>query len=152
MRQPPRSLAEPLIGRAQFLLGLAQGAGLLVACLAVYGLALQQVRTTPEARFLAFAALTAGNLLLALVNATRQPLIHGLRVARLFIWITLGAAGALAACLATPWTRALFGFEWAGGTALAAALAARVLSTALCVLAKGLPSIARILGVREARP
>ena len=139
MRQPPRSLAEPLIGRAQFLLGLAQGAGLLAACLAVYVPALQQGRTTPKAGFLAFAALTAGNLMLALVNATQQPLIHGLRVARLFIWITLGAAGALAACLATPWTRALFGFEWAGGTAL-------------WDLAKGLPSIARILGVREARP
>ena len=96
--------------------------------------------------------MTAGNLLQPLVNATRQPLIRGLRVARPYIWITLGAAGALAACLATPWTRALFGFEWAGGTALAAALAARVLSTALWDLAKGLPSIARILGVREARP
>ena len=148
MRQPPRPLAEPLIGRAQVLLGLAQGTGLLLACLAVYALALRGGQGTPEARFLAFAALTAGNLVLALVNATQQPLWRGARVARSFLWIALAAAAALGACLATPWTRELFGFAWPGATACAAALAAGALSVLPWDLAKQLPVVARTLGVR----
>jgi len=151
MRQPPRPLAEPLIGRAQVLLGLAQGAGLLLACLAVYALALRQGQAADAARFLAFAALTAGNLVLALVNATQQPLWRGARVTRSFLWIALAAAAALGACLATPWTRELFGFAWPGAAACFAALAAGALAVLPWDLAKQLPAVARTLGVRAVR-
>ena len=84
MRQPPRPLTEPLIGRAQLLLGLAQGALLLVVCFAVYALALQQGLASDAARFMAFVALTAGNLTLALIDTTQQPLWRGGAVARPF--------------------------------------------------------------------
>ncbi|HET9822792.1 MAG TPA: HAD-IC family P-type ATPase, partial [Burkholderiaceae bacterium] len=143
MRQPPRPLDEPLIGWPQIALGLAQGMSLLAGSLAVYLVALQQAHAPEAARFLAFAALTAGNLVLALVNTTQRPFVRGLEVARPFLLITLAAAAALALCLATPWTRALFGFAWPGGGDLALALGAGALSTLLWDLAKFAPPIAR---------
>jgi len=91
MRQPPRPLSETLIGRAQLVLGLAQGALLLVVCFAVYALALQQGVASDAARFMAFVALTAGNLTLALIDTTQQPLWRGGLVARPFLWIALAA-------------------------------------------------------------
>jgi P-type Ca2+ transporter type 2C len=148
MRQPPRPLSEPLIGRTQLLLGLAQGTLLLVACFVVYGLALQQGVAIDAARFMAFAALTAGNLMLALINTTQQPLMRGLAVARPFLWITLAAAAALSLCVAVPALRELFRFAWPGAAELGLAVLAGVLGTAGWDVAKRWPAVARTFGVR----
>ncbi len=148
MRQPPRPLTEPLIGRAQLLLGLAQGALLLVVCFAVYALALQQGLAGDAARFMAFVALTAGNLTLALIDTTQQPLWRGGAVARPFLWIALAATSALIACVAVPALRSLFGFAWPGATALGLAVAAGVLGTAGWDLAKRWPAVAHTFGAR----
>jgi hypothetical protein len=123
----------------------------LGASLAVYGLALQEALAEPQARFLGFAALTAGNLMLALVNAGQRPLWRGAQVGRPFVWIALGAAAALALCLATPWSRALFGFEWAGAPSLAWALGIGGASAGVWDVAKLLPRVARTVGFRKAR-
>jgi P-type Ca2+ transporter type 2C len=148
MRQPPRPLSEPLIGRAQLLLGLMQGALLLAVCFAVYALALQQGLATGAARFIAFVAMTAGNLTLALIDTTQQPLSRGGSVAWPFIWITLAAVAALALCVALPPLRSLFGFAWPGVAELGLAVLAGVLGTAWWDLAKRWPAVARTFGVR----
>jgi P-type Ca2+ transporter type 2C len=148
MRQPPRPLSEPLIGRAQLLLGLMQGALLLAVCFAVYALALQQGLATEAARFIAFVAMTAGNLTLALIDTTQQPLSRGGSVARPFVWITLAAVAALGLCVAVPPLRSLFGFAWPGAAELGLAVLAGVLGTAWWDLAKRWPLVARTFGVR----
>jgi P-type Ca2+ transporter type 2C len=151
MKQAPRPLVEALIGMPQLVLAGLQGATVLSASLAVYGLALQEALAEPQARFLGFAALTAGNLMLALVNAGQRPLWRGAHVAKPFVWITLGAAGALMLCLATPWSRALFGFEWSGGVALAVAALAGAAPALVWDAAKVLPAVANTVGLRTAR-
>jgi P-type Ca2+ transporter type 2C len=149
MRQPPRPLSEPLIGRAQLLLGLMQGALLLAVCFAVYALALQQGLATEAARFIAFVAMTAGNLTLALIDTTQQPLSRGGSVARPFVWIALAATAALALCVAVPPLRSLFGFAWPGAAELGLAVLAGVLGTAWWDLAKRWPLVARTFGARS---
>jgi P-type Ca2+ transporter type 2C len=127
MRRAPRALDEPLIGRAQFLLALAQGLTLLALCLAVYALALRQL-DEPAARFTAFAALTSGNLLLAQVNATQAPLWRGgVASARAFAWIALAALAALTVSVTLPSMAQLFAFSWPGVGPLLAALIASAL-------------------------
>ncbi len=148
MRRRPRATGEALIGRAQIALGLAQGASLLLACLAVYALALEQGFGGDAARFLAFGALTAGNLMLALVNTTQQPLWRGAVLARSFVWIALAAAAALALCVAVPALRQLFGFDWPGAGAVVVAALAGAASTGLWDLAKLRPAVARTLGAQ----
>lgn len=126
MRRPPRPLTERLLGRRWIALGLAQGTLLLACCFGVFVLALRSGHGSEAARFLAFAALTAGNLLLALVNASRQT-ATGHRVARAFGWIALAATAALALCVGVPALRALFGFAWPGWGALSMAIGAGAL-------------------------
>ena len=150
MRQPPRPLSEPLLGRAQLLLGLTQGALLLAVCFALYALALQQGLATEAARFMTFAALAVGNLTLALIDTTQQPLARGGSVARPFMWIALAAMSALGLCIAVPPLRSLFGFAWPGAAELGLAVLAGVLGTAWWDLAKRWPLVARTFGARAA--
>jgi P-type Ca2+ transporter type 2C len=149
MQQPPRPLSEPLIGRAQLLLGLMQGALLLAVCFAVYALALQRGLAAEAARFVAFAALTAGNLTLALIDTTQQPLARGGSVARPFISITLAAVAALALCITVPPLRSLFGFAWPGAAELGVAVMASVLGTAWWDVAKRWPLVAHTFGAAQ---
>jgi Ca2+-transporting ATPase len=122
MRRRPRALHEPLIGRPQLMLALAQGLTLLAVCVLVFGIALRHL-DEPAARFTAFAALTGGNLMLALINASQAPLVRGGAASpRAFAWIALAALAALGASVAVPTLTALFGFAWPGVEALAAAL------------------------------
>jgi Ca2+-transporting ATPase len=148
MRQPPRPLAEPLIGRAQLLLGAAQGALLLGACFALYGLALQGGMAVDAARFLAFVALTAGNLTLALVNTTQQPITRRRASASSFTWIAGAALAALGLCVSVPALRTLFAFAWPGAAEVALASLAGVLCAAWWDPAKRWPALARSFGVR----
>jgi Ca2+-transporting ATPase len=146
MRQRPRARGEALIGRAQFALGIAQGALLLVLCMAVYGLALAQSLPDGQARFLAFSTLTAGNLALAVVDASQRPLSQGLAVARPFALIAVAALAALALCVAIPGLRSLFGFEWPGAGASAAALLAGLIAGAVWDMGKRYAPLRRVLG------
>jgi len=150
MRQPPRALDEPLIGRAQLVLGLAQGATLLLACLWVYGLALHWQVSGDASRLLAFTAMTTGNLTLALVNATQQPLTRAPAVTHAFGWIVVAALGALSLCVAVPVLRTLFGFGWPGAGPMALAALAGVLPMLAWDLAKRFGAVAHTLGTRGA--
>ena len=109
MQRPPRALSEPLIGSVHLLLGLAQGAVLLLACLGVYGYALADGAGTELARTLAFLALTAGNLMLVRANASHHTGAATSR--RGYWWIALAASAAVALCIGVPGLRELFGFS-----------------------------------------
>jgi Ca2+-transporting ATPase len=137
MHRAPRRPGEALIGRAQLALALAQGLTLLAVCTLVYGVALHRL-DEPAARFAAFAALTGGNLTLALIDATQAPLARAGAAAwpRAFGWIALVTLAALAAAVSVPALASLFAFAWPGAGALAVALAAGVASMAVWDLLK----------------
>ncbi|MBI2398531.1 MAG: cation-translocating P-type ATPase [Xanthomonadales bacterium] len=121
MQRPPRALSEPLIGSVHLLLGLAQGAVLLLACLGVYAFALRAAADAEGARTLAFLALTAGNLMLVRANASHHAGATTSR--RGYWWIALAAGGAVALCIGVPGLRDLFGFTPPAPAAAAAAIA-----------------------------
>lgn len=107
MRHPPRRRDEPLFGPRQLGLALLQGAGVLAAVLGVYVWALGQ-HPESQARGAAFLTLVAGNLILALTDASSSG-------GRLFAphrriyWTIAGAAtGALALIFAVPAVGAIF--------------------------------------------
>ena len=127
MRRPPRRPDEPLFGTGQLVLALAQGAGLLAAVLALYAFALGG-HSEAQARGAAFLALVAGNLVMALADATpaRQRLLS-LRHAAYWA-IALGVTGVLALAFALPGLATVFRIARPDGgllfMAVAAALAA----------------------------
>ena len=69
MQRPPRRRDEALFGPAQLGLALLQGAGVLIGVFGLYAWSLGRY-PAPEARGAAFLALVAGNLVLALADAS----------------------------------------------------------------------------------
>ena len=69
MLKPPRPLNEPLFGARDIVLGALQGLSIFLAVMSVYVIANGFSVPEAEARGLAFAALIAGNLALALSDA-----------------------------------------------------------------------------------
>ncbi|WP_295361468.1 cation-translocating P-type ATPase [Arenimonas sp.] len=145
MQQPPRPLAEPLVGAAQLLLGALLGSVLLAVCLWSYLGALDAGLAVPEARSLALLALTAGNLSLVLsLSRRRGAWTRG--STRAYGLISLATAAVLAACLGVPALRALFDFglpAWRDGLLAVSLGAAAGLALEL---AKPLPKVQRLLG------
>lgn len=147
MRHPPRPLSESLIGPSQFLMGVAQGAVVLLACLAMYGEALAG-GDTALARTLAFFSLTAGNLALVRANASRD---HGWRALfgrqRVAFWLIAGAAASVVAlCLAVPGLRTLFGFALPTTSSALLAIAVGLLAGSALEWVKWHPAVRRALG------
>ncbi len=157
MRRPPRRRDDGLLAAGVVRRGLVQGASLLVALLAIFGVALEAGAGDDVARTLAFAGLVAGNLGLILANQSWSE-----RAWRTAFWrnpmalvVGAGAATTLAAILAVPSLRALFRFElpapvWLG-TATAVAVTS-VLSTDLVnpPRDRGARKLARFPGLRPA--
>lgn len=135
MRRPPRPANEALIGWPSLWRGLQQGLVLLVAVLAIYGLALQAGRSIDTARTLAVLSLTAGNLALAALNAGALRLRH--RGLRPFWWVAAATSALLALALAWPAARALLRWELPAGWDLALALAGTALAIGLAALRTG---------------
>ena len=128
MKRPPRAAHESLVGKAMLWHGLLQGAALLLVTLAIYVLALSAGMSTVDARTLAIVALTAGNLLLVLINAGaggswRALLGVGFGA---FWWVAGIATGVLALAIVWPAARDLLHFGIPPWPALAAAIAAVV--------------------------
>jgi P-type Ca2+ transporter type 2C len=152
MMRPPRNAADPIVGVSQIMLGLLQGSLLLVATLAVYGLALRSGGNDGVARALAFIALTAGNLTLVRVNGA-----HGLTISRLFskghgaFWIIAGLGGlAIWATIALPALRAMLKFDVPDSASVAAAIITGIVSVLLFDLLKLTPAVRRTLGAARA--
>ena len=125
MDRPPRPGGEPLVGGWLVVQALLQGACLLGAALAVYVVALRGGQGADEARTLAFAGLTAGNLLLVWLNASAGVGMRAL-LGRDFavFWAVAGvAAGLLALAVAVPGVRELMKFGAPSMQALALSVA-----------------------------
>ncbi len=154
MRRRPRSASQPIMGRVQLLLALVQGASLLAGTLAIYWVALVQDLQVDQARALTFLALTAGNLALVRVNATRGSAFWDLfRPGHAAFWIMVAlAAIGMTLALVVPALRALLHFDVPPAPYIAAAIVSGVASAALFDLLKPLASVQRALGVRESEP
>jgi Ca2+-transporting ATPase len=112
MRKPPRPPGTPLFDRGTVILGALQGAAVLAALLAVYGVELQRNQSTEEARALAFTVMVVASLGLILTSRSRsQDLIAtlGRRNPALW-WIVIPALGFLTLVLHVPILRQLFKF------------------------------------------
>jgi Ca2+-transporting ATPase len=109
MSRPPRDARSRLADRFVLGLGAAQGATVLLACVAVLGVAYQQGLAEGVARALGFAALLGGNMGLILVNRSWTPGAHPLNPFALLV--VLGATLSLAAVLSFAPTRAVFHFD-----------------------------------------
>jgi len=70
MLRPPRSIKEPLFGRPQIILAIAQGAVLLAAVLGIYVWTLNNGLPENQARAAGLMVLVIGNLTLALADAS----------------------------------------------------------------------------------
>jgi Ca2+-transporting ATPase len=132
MRRPPRRVDEPLVGWSLVWRGLLQGTCLLLAVLAIAAVALPRFGE-PAARALSFAALTAGNLLLAWANAAQGIDARALfrRSFAAFWVVTAIATASIAASIAIPTLRNLLRFAVVPPDALAIALLAAALAVLL---------------------
>jgi Ca2+-transporting ATPase len=128
MHRGPRRASLPIIGRAQLLLALVQGLSLLAGTLGIYWLALTEALPTDEARALTFIALTAGNLALVRLNATRGGAFKDLfRRGHGAFWILASAAtAAMVLALVVPALRDLLRFDTPPFALIAVAIAAGV--------------------------
>jgi Ca2+-transporting ATPase len=125
MERPPRPVGERLFTPASLALGVALGAGVLVAAALVLGWAQWAGRAEGEARALAFTALVAGNLALIFANRSHELTLLELAThenAALW-WILAGATAALAASIYVPAAAGIFRFAAPGLRDLALAAA-----------------------------
>jgi Ca2+-transporting ATPase len=97
MKKPPRAADESLFGRRQLLFALLQGAVLLLAIVGLYAVALHAGYGEQQSRALAFTALIAGALVLALANAA-EPESALLARGRRAFWL-IGAVAMLVMAL-----------------------------------------------------
>ncbi|HET7843290.1 MAG TPA: cation-translocating P-type ATPase [Xanthomonadales bacterium] len=148
MRRPPRRPDERLIDLPQLALAFVQGTLLLAATLALYVATLGAGVAPDEARALAFTALTAGNLMLVRVAATRSATLSVLFAPghRAFWWVAAVAAAVVALAISVPAVAGLFHFA---PPALPAVLGAAALGAASVLpfdLLKRSAAVRRVLG------
>ena len=104
MRRPPRRPDARMLNRRVLALAIAQGIGLLLACVGVYAWGLGQAEDPLLARSLAFATLMVGNVGLIVANRSweRNALQLLLQPNKAFWWVVLGALAVLAIVLYVP--------------------------------------------------
>ncbi len=126
MTRPPRAANAPLVDRSLVMLAVLQGAGLLGVALAAYALAIGSGLQVDQARALAFAALTAGNLSLVAVNAGAGLPARALLgpAFRSFQVVTALATALMVLAITVPSVRELMKFAMPPLQALAGVLAA----------------------------
>lgn len=144
MSKPPRPANETLFGTRQVLLGIMQGAVVLTAVLATYWWTLSVGTAEPEARAAAFVALVAGNLALALADASGRgsPLFGRHRLA--FWAIAAAAFLVLAASLTIPAFADVLRFARPDAALLAWSAAAGAASGSLYALASRIAGATRL--------
>jgi len=112
MQRPPRPPGTSLFDRSTVMLGALQGAAVLAALLAIYGIGLQRGQSTEEARALAFAVMVVASVGLILTSRSRsQSLVATLGRSNPSLWWIVGAAlTMLMRILSVPMLRDLFKF------------------------------------------
>ena len=131
MSRPPRKADAPLFDAALLTHGVLQGAVVLCPALGVYYLGVGDARGEEVSRAMAFVTLVLGNLGLVFTNRSNSTsavfaLARPNRALGLVLAVTLSA---LAAALAIPWLRDLFGFAPLGWARLAEATGAVMAAT-----------------------
>ena len=132
MSRPPRRSDEPLFGERNLALSLLQGAGVLLLCMAIFGVALHRGIEEGVARALAFTTLVVANLALIFANRSWElTILASLRMPNRSLWIiTAAAALCLALVLYVPLLQNLFRFGTLSGRDLLIAVVAGFASIA----------------------
>ena len=148
MQLPPRPINEGLIGLPQLLLGLAQGGILLLICLLIYGWALQGGQSVELARTMAFLTLTAGNLMMIRIIASRKiSFINFFNAQHRAYWLITAVSVTLVTLfIAIPWLRGVFYFAVPSIQQSVIALGAGLLAGAALDLTKWHPWVYQTLG------
>jgi P-type Ca2+ transporter type 2C len=148
MRQVPKPMSDLLVAAPQLLLGVFQGLILLLACLLVFRQSLSMGYSDELARTLGFLTLTAGNLAMIRVIASRSYVWKYLfGSSHLSYWlISLLASLVVTICIATPWLRSIFGFVIPGLGLAAVAIFCGLIAGAALELLKWHPWVHRALG------
>jgi Ca2+-transporting ATPase len=143
MEKPPRPRDASLFDRATVFLGCVQGAVVLAALLAVYGVALHRDQSTEEARALAFTVMVFASLSLILASRSRSKELSALlRPTNPALWWIVGATLAmLAVVLFVPPLRHLFKFGVLHADDVAIAAGAGVSCFVLAQWVKRLPGM-----------
>jgi P-type Ca2+ transporter type 2C len=143
MEKPPRPRDASLFDRATVFLGCVQGAVVLAALLAVYGVALHRDQSTEEARALAFTVMVFASLSLILASRSRSKQLSALlRPTNPALWWIVGATLAmLAVVLFVPPLRHLFKFGVLHADDVAIAAGAGVSCFVLAQWVKRLPGM-----------
>jgi Ca2+-transporting ATPase len=139
MERPPRSGSAGLLGLAVLARGMLQCVALLLATLAVFGIALHAGLDEGQARWLGIVALTTGNVSLVAVDATARIGWRSL-TGREFVafWVVAAlATGALALGMLSPTGRLLLHFGQTAAAATATTVAAMLLLALALSLASG---------------
>ena len=124
MQRRPRARDARLFDRSTVLLGLLQGAGLLLAVLVTFVFSMRSGHTSEDARAIAFTTLVVGNVALIWANRSAVKTVLESRENRNpALWlVTLGTMATLFAVLYVPYLRILFQFSVLHLNDLAAAL------------------------------
>jgi Ca2+-transporting ATPase len=148
LRHPPRAPDEPLIGWRQFGVAAVLGAVLLAASLGAYALMLADGADAAIARTIAFVVLTAGNLMLVRVVATRAPTLRRvIAFDHAAFWLVAAVATVVtAACILVPVLQALFQFGRPTLLQVSLAIGAGAASALVFDVVKPLPWVQRVLG------
>lgn len=148
MQVPPRPLGELLIGMSQLVIGLIQGAILLLVCLLVYRWCLLAGYGGELSRTLTFLVLMAGNLTMTRVIARRKSVFSSaINIHQSVYWlISLLAAIVVGICISVPWLRGIFGFTVPELGQAGVAVALGILAGLAMELVKWHPWVHRTLG------
>ena len=113
MQRRPRARDARLFDRSTVVLGLLQGAGLLLAVLVTFVFSMRSGHTSEDARAIAFTTLVVGNLALIWANRSAVKTVLESRENRNpALWlVTLGTMTTLFAVLYVPYLRILFQFS-----------------------------------------
>jgi len=148
MQQAPRPMSDLLVAAPQLLLGALQGVVILLACLLVFQQSLSLGYGDELARTLGFLTLTAGNLAMIRVIASRSFLFKNLLGAwhgSYWLIATL-ATIVVTLCIAVPWLRGIFGFTVPGLAQASVAIVCGILAGLGMELVKWHPWVHRTLG------
>jgi P-type Ca2+ transporter type 2C len=148
MEQPPRRAHEMLLGWPQLVVGLIQGLLLLGASLGIYAFSLSTKLEVNVARTLAFIGLTAGNLALIRVVATRKSTAASILAPDHGAYWAVAAIASLvtAACIVLPGLAHIFQFQAPPAKLVLLAVTAGLVSALIFDLAKPFATVQRILG------
>ncbi len=148
LKRKPRNIKEPLFGRKNVLICLLQGLGILIACVIVYYIGIENDKDQSKARALAFTTLIVANICLILTNRSWSESLFTIFKEKntAFYFVLTGAIIFLGVALYVTPVRELFKFSYLHVNDVLMCLVAGVLSIAWFELYKFIKGKRRIAG------